>query len=316
MIGLTQVYWLAGVMFAGFAMLSLCDGRRRRRGGNALFWGLLATSFLFGAELSDLGNGVLVLALVLVAGSGTMGRAESGSAAPAEREARAKARGDTLFIPTLVIPAVTITGALTLGIPVGRLHLVAAGQVTVVALALGIAVALLVALWLLKPPALAPLEEGRRLADTIGWATVLPQMLAALGAVFALSGVGSAVGRIATAWLPLGHHFAAVAAYCTGMALLTTVMGNAFAAFPVMTAAIGVPVIIHRFGGDPAIVGAIGMLSGFCGTLATPMAANFNIVPAALLELPGNAVIRVQIPTAIPLLACNVVLMYVLLFRL
>lgn len=27
------------------------------------------------------------------------------------------------------------------------------------------------------------------------------------------------------------------------------------------------------------------MLSGFCGTLMTPMAANFNIVPAALLEL-------------------------------
>ena len=49
-------------------------------------------------------------------------------------------------------------------------------------------------------------------------------------------------------------------------------------------------------GGNPAIVCAIGMLSGFCGTLMTPMAANFNIVPAALLELPDrNGVIRAQI---------------------
>jgi uncharacterized membrane protein len=77
-----------------------------------------------------------------------------------------------------------------------------------------------------------------------------------------------------------------------------------------------VPLIVHRFGGDPAIMGAIGMLSGFCGTLATPMAANYNIVPAALLELPDrNGVIRVQIPTAIPLLICNTILMYVLVFR-
>ena len=44
-----------------------------------------------------------------------------------------------------------------------------------------------------------------------------------------------------------------------------------------MTAGIGLPLIVHQFHGNPAIVGAIGMLSGFCGTLMTPMAANFNI---------------------------------------
>ena len=69
-------------------------------------------------------------------------------------------------------------------------------------------------------------------------------------------------------------------------------------------------------GGDPAVVCAIGMLSGFCGTLMTPLAANFNIVPAALLELKDrHAVIRAQIPTAAPLLLANMVLMYVLAFR-
>jgi uncharacterized membrane protein len=100
------------------------------------------------------------------------------------------------------------------------------------------------------------------------------------------------------------------------MALFTVIMGNAFAAFPVMTAGIGLPLIVGRFGGDPVIMSALGMLSGFCGTLMTPMAANFNIVPAALLELPDrNAVIKVQIPSALLLLATNTVLMAVFVFR-
>jgi uncharacterized membrane protein len=100
------------------------------------------------------------------------------------------------------------------------------------------------------------------------------------------------------------------------MALFTSIMGNAFAAFPVMTAAIGLPLIVHRFGGNVVIMAAVGMLSGFCGTLVTPMAANFNIVPAALLELPDqNAVIKVQIPTALMLLAANTAIMYFFVFR-
>ena len=89
-----------------------------------------------------------------------------------------------------------------------------------------------------------------------------------------------------------------------------------FTVHAVMTAGIGLPLVVHRFGGDVTIVAAIGMLSGFCGTLMTPMAANFNIVPAALLELPDqHGVIRVQIPTGLALLAVNTALMYLLAFR-
>jgi uncharacterized membrane protein len=165
-----------------------------------------------------------------------------------------------------------------------------------------------------------PLREGRRLLDAVGWAAILPQMLASLGIVFLASGVGTQVGHLFAEHLPLDSRFTAVAAYCLGMALFTVLMGNAFAAFPVMTAAVGLPVVVQRFGGTPAVVCAIGMLSGFCGTLMTPMAANFNIVPANLLELPDrnapfNAVIRTQVPTALPLLAANVVLMWWLAFR-
>ncbi len=58
------------------------------------------------------------------------------------------------------------------------------------------------------------------------------------------------------------------------------------------------------------------MLSGFCGTLLTPMAANFNIVPAAVLELRDrNAVIKVQAPTAFLLLAANTALMALFVYH-
>jgi uncharacterized membrane protein len=188
-------------------------------------------------------------------------------------------------------------------------------QATVISLAIGVILAWATAVIWLRPPLLAPLQEGRRLMDTVSWAAILPQMLAALGAVFALAGVGRAVGSLAIHTIPLTEPLAVVPVYCIGMALFTIVMGNAFAAFPVMTAAIGLPLIVHRFGGNPAIMSAIGMLSGFCGTLVTPMAANFNIVPAALLDLDRNAVIRAQMPTAFLLLLANTLLMYFLVFR-
>jgi uncharacterized membrane protein len=147
--------------------------------------------------------------------------------------------------------------------------------------------------------------------DDVGWAAVLPQMLASLGAVFALAGVGDVVGGIVGGAIPEGSLIGAVATYAIGMALFTMVMGNAFAAFPVMAAAVGVPILVHQFGGDPAPIAAIGMLAGFCGTLMTPMAANFNLVPAALLELQDrNGVVKAQAPTAVPLLLFNTALLW------
>ena len=309
MIRLTAVYILAGLLFAAVSGLSASDRTNPRRIRNAAFWGLLALSFLFGDRLGDFGNGLLVLALVGFGGVWGLGLGKPKTTTPEQRRESSARRGNALFLPALVIPAITLAGSFLLK------PFVQANQATVVSLALGVVVALAIAMLWLRPPPAAPLQEARRLFDSVGWATVLPQMLAALGAIFATSGVGDAVGRLMTSYIPLDSRIAAVAAYTVGMALFTMVMGNAFAAFPVMTAAIGLPLIVHKFGGDPAIMGAIGMLSGFCGTLMTPMAANFNIVPAALLELRDrNAVIKVQVPTALWLLAANTVLMSLLVF--
>ena len=317
MIRLDHAYALAGIMFLAFAVLSAADRSHRRRWGNAAFWGLVAVSFLFGGQIGDFGNGLLVIALGLLAGLGALGSGGGATTSQEDREAGARRFGNWLFLPALAIPAVTIFGALVL--KHGRLGggpLLQPGQETLVSLALGAATALVLALALFRPPPVAPLQEGRRLADTVSWAGLLPQTLAALGAVFALAGVGQAVGGLIGQGAPLGSRAVAVCAYTLGMAGFTALMGNAFAAFPVMTAAIGLPVLVKGFGGDPAVVGAIGMLSGFCGTLTTPMAANFNVVPTTLLELGDRwAVIRVQLPTALALLAVNTLLLQALAFR-
>ena len=299
MIGLNFVYAVAGLTFAGFALLALVD--RPRRYGNAAFYALLALSFFAGDRLGDLGNGLLVIALTAIAGAGLI-KARPRTPSP-ERP-----RGNLLFAAALVIPATALVGTLLFKrVP----DLVDPKQATLVALALGVILALAAAMAWLKPAPATPLREGRRLMDDVGWAAVLPQMLASLGAVFALAGVGDVVGGLIGRAIPEASLLGAVVAYGVGMALFTMVMGNAFAAFPVMAAAVGVPLLMQAFRGDPAPVAAIGMLAGFCGTLMTPMAANFNLVPAALLDLKDrNGVVKAQIPTALPLLLFNIVLLY------
>ncbi len=318
MINLHWLYVLAGAMFAAFAVGSALDATNAKRWGNASFWGLVAASFWFGDLLGDLGNGLLVLALVGLAGGHLLGKGARSSTTEEEREQLSEQFANRLFLPALIIPFVAFVGTLLFNYsPLKDTGLIDPKSVTLVLLGVGVILALIICYAWLKPPPAAPVEEGRRLIDFIGWAVVLPQMLASLGAVFAAAGVGTTVGALAGAIIPSGSVFLAVVLYALGMVVFTMIMGNAFAAFPVMAAAIGVPILIKQDAGNPAVIGALGMLAGFCGTLMTPMAANFNIVPAALLELKSQyAVIKAQVPTAIALLIANILILYVAGFQL
>ena len=309
MITYEWLYWLAGAFFAVWAILSLRD----QRFGNAAFWGILSGSFFLGSHLSDLANGILVLALVGIAGLGGLNRSDPETTTLQERETLSNKLGNKLFFPALIVPVTAVAGTLLYNYtPLSETGLFEARRETLILFGIGVVIALVAAMVWLKPPVLAPAEEGRRLIDSIGWAAILPQMLAALGAVFALAGVGDIIGGLAGSAIPEGSVLLTVVVFALGMALFTMIMGNAFAAFPVMAAAIGIPLLVETYGGNPAVIGAVGMLAGFCGTLLTPMAANFNIVPAALLELKDqNAVIRQQVGTAVPLWVCNVVIIYV-----
>ena len=317
MITLAWIYTLAGAMFAAFAILGLSDRSNPKRLGNAAFWGLMAISLLVGDRIGDVANGVLVLGLAGLGGFNLIGRSQPATTSDQQRENISLRHGNRLFLPALIIPLTALIGTLAYNYtPLGQGGWIEPKRETYVFLALGVLLALIVIFAWLRPPALAPLNEGRRLIDAIGWAAVLPQLLAALGVLFAAAGVGDIIGRFARSIIPDNNLLIAVTVFAVGMALFTMIMGNAFAAFPIMAAAIGVPVLIQHDHGNPAVIGAVGMLAGFCGTLMTPMAANFNLVPAALLELKDQyAVVKAQVATALPLLAFNVLVIWLAAFR-
>lgn len=318
MIDIQWLYVFAGAAFASFSVASVRNSENPKRWGNAAFWSLLALSFFLGDFLGDLGNGILVLALVALAGFHLLGRSAREPARLEQRERSSERYGNKLFLPALIIPFTAFLGTLIFTYtPLKSSGIIEAKSVTLVLLGVGVIIALILCYAWLRPPVLASVDEGGRLADAIGWALVLPQMLAALGSVFAQAGVGTTIGALAGHVIPHGSIFLAVLLYALGMVVFTMIMGNAFAAFPVMIAAIGFPILIQQDGGKAAVIGAVGMLAGYCGTLMTPMAANFNIVPAALLELKNQyAVIKAQVPTAIPLLIANVLILYIAGFHL
>ena len=182
MITLHWLYALAGAMFAAFALLSALDRSNAKRFGNAAFWGLMALSLLGGDAIGDLGNGLLVLGLAGLAGFGFIGRSSPPTTSVEERQRWSERLGNKLFLPALIIPVTALLGTLLYNYtPMGGAGWIEAKRETYVFLGLGVLFALAAIFAWLRPPAIAPLQEGRRLIDAIGWAAVLPQMLASLG---------------------------------------------------------------------------------------------------------------------------------------
>ncbi len=314
---LPHLYVLAGLVLAFVAVTTALDRQHPRRFGSALFWGFYALVFLMGDLLPPACIGAGVIAMAVLAGLRRVAPGPHAAPTLAEYVERARRLGNKLFLPALAIPVVAVIATLFgKQAAIAGVALLDKANPTLAAVGAASVVALVLACWLTRETPVQGLREARRLLDTIGWAFVLPQMLGTLGLVFSDAGVGKAVAWVATHYIAMDIRFVAVAVYVLGMALFTVIMGNGFAAFPVMTGGVGVPVLVGTFHANPAAMAAIGMFSGYCGTLMTPMAANFNIVPAALLELPDkNAVIRAQWPTAVCILAVNVCLLYFLLPR-
>jgi uncharacterized membrane protein len=313
---LQHLYYLVGAILAITAAMTVADASNPKRFSSALFWGLYALVFLVGDQLPPVWVGAGAVAMALIAGFGGVGTGRHTPRSAAEYLASAKRLGNKLFIPALAIPLITMVGTLSAKyLSVGGAPLLDPKNTTLVSLGVGCVLSLALACWLTRETPVQGLRESRRLTDALGWALVLPQMLGMLGLVFSDAGVGKAVAHVTTTYINMDIRFVAVAVYVVGMALFTVIMGNGFAAFPVMTGGVGVPILVGVYHGDPAVMAAVGMLSGYCGTLLTPMAANFNIVPAALLEIDKNAVIRAQVPTALTLLTVNVFLLYFLMFR-
>ncbi len=345
---LEAVYVLTGLLLLCFAALTLNDRSHTRRVGSALFWAVLGVIFALGGVMPHWVTGLLVLLLVVLDGAGQVGKsvsdAELKQMQPRRNEehegrkeelegvpgvpssssflrgenllldnaetgleaAPAQNIGARIFWPVLAIPLVTVAVAVAF-----RLLKLDANRGALVGLGFGGVAAMGLAMCLTKSRPRALLDAGRRLNEAMGAVNILPQLLGSLGVIFAAAKVGDLIAAGIQHVIPDGNVFLLVLANCLGMALFTIVMGNSFAAFPVIAAGVLVPLIVKPLGVNPALAAIITLTAGSSGTLLTPMAANFNIVPAALLNLKDQyGVLRFQWPYALTLWSLHVLLLW------
>ena len=308
---LKAVYALTGLVLFVFAALNLRDRSNKHRVGTALFWFTLGLIFAAGGALPTWVVGLLVLLLVGLDGAGRVGRGSGAEKVTDSGQVEAKTTtvGNKIFLPALFIPFVTFAFAIAfrlLGLNTNDGALVGLGYSGVVAL--------LVGLGLTKGTLSEAFKEGGRLNDSMGTVNILPALLASLGVIFTASKIGDLIAQGIQHIIPGQNLFLLIAANCLGMALFTMVMGNSFAAFPVIAAGVLCTLIIKPFGVNTAMVAIVTLTAGSTGTLMTTMAANFNIVPTALLEMKDQyGVIKFQVPFALTIWTMHVLVMWLMI---
>ena len=300
---LLQIFYIMIGLYMGLTMVfTIKDKNHKTRIGTALFWGILSAVFMFGDYIPSQIVGALVIVIAVLSATkqiniGTLKQLDETFAT-----LKAEKLGLKIFIPSLSIAIIAMliasftdfSGTVAIGIS-STLTLVLTFVITKA-----------------KPKEF--LEDSNRMYQSMGSFVILPQLLASLGVLFTAAGVGDKISAIISGVIPTGNVLVGVIAYCVGMAVFTAIMGNAFAAFSVITVGVGLPFVFAQ-GGDPVVCSVLALTAGYCGTLLTPMAANINILPAALLELKDkNAVIKAQAPIAIILLVTHIFLMYTLGF--
>lgn len=295
-------YVLIGLYMASTMIFTLKDKNHKTRIGTALFWGIVSAIFIFGKIIPPVIVGCLVIVIALLSAFKQINIGTLKQLDDTFTQLKAEKLGIKIFVPSLAIALVAMLIATFTDLS------------GTVAIGISSTVALILTFALTKATPVEYLEDSNRMFQSVGVFAILPQLLASLGALFTAAGVGDVISGMISGIIPQGNPLAGVIAYCVGMALFTAIMGNGFAAFSVITVGVGVPFVFAQ-GGDPVICSAIALTAGFCGTLLTPMAANFNMLPAALLETNDkNIVIKSQAPLAIVLLIIHIILMYTLGF--
>ncbi|UQF70852.1 DUF979 domain-containing protein [Vagococcus lutrae] len=289
---------LIGLQLMYTAFKTAKDTSNSKRMGSTIFWLDLGLLFMFGKVLPSVVSGLLVVLLGLIT---LFKQFEISQFTPIKAEVlegRAKKYGNWIFVPVLSLAVVSVGLAM-------KIEASSKSAIGVAAI-----FSIILAMIIFKSTPKEMVQESNRMIQAMGTSGILPQLLGALGAIFALAGVGDVIAQIIGGFVPEGNRLFGTIAYVLGMVVFTAIMGNGFAAFTVITAGIGVPFVIMQ-GADPAIAGALALTAGYCGTLLTPMAANFNILPASLLEMEKPyGVIKEQVPVTIIMIVVHIVLMY------
>ena len=298
------IYIIIGLLCINCGVKNLKDKENPEPVGTFIFWAVLGVVIALGRWLPSLVSGILVVVMCLPAIFKKVKKGAVSAATKAETEVAYEKIGMRIFAPTLSIGVMAVLCAITgLGIGLSALN--------------GVAIGVLVSIILLmilnkenKPSTF--LNDSERMLSTVGPLSMLPMLLACLGTVFTKAGVGDVISDIVSHIVPEGNVNAGIVVYAIGMMLFTMIMGNAYAAITVMTVGIGYPFVLAH-GANPVVIGMLALTCGFCGTLCTPMAANFNTVPVALLDMKKPmGVIKNQVPIAIIMLVVQIVMMIML----
>ena len=297
---LEVVYIIIGLICIYTAVRNLTDKANPSPAGTALFWGSVGVVIAFGRWLPDIASGALIL---IMSASAILRLVKPGAdLAPTAEQTKAKFDriGMKIFIPALSIGVFSLIFAL-----LGGNALVGTGFGVLVAMVL-----LFIFSTDNRPKVF--FDDAARFLSVVGPTSMLPPLLAVLGSVFTLSGVGDVIADIAGRFIPAGNVNLGIVVYALGMMIFTMIMGNAFAAITVMTVGIGAPFVL-AYGADPAATVMLALTCGYCGTLLTPMAANFNIVPVAILDMKDNmGVIKNQVLPAAFMIVFQIIYMIII----
>ena len=291
------IYVLIGLQFFYTAYRVERSEDNEKKITTVIFWIILGILFAFGKLIPSIISGILVVIIGIISlMNGIMVKGAIINDQMLEVEGSDKL-GNKIFIPVIVMAVLAIILA----------KLIPDSSSSV--LGFTAIVAIIIVMIMTKSSVKDMMKQSDRMVQQVGAVAILPQLLAALGAIFAAAGVGDVIASIIGGMIPIVNPWTGSIAYVLGMVIFTAIMGNAFAAFTVITAGIGVPFVIAQ-GADPAIAAAIAMTAGYCGTLLTPMAGNFNVLPVGLLEMKDrNGVIKEQTLFSIIMIIAHILLM-------
>ena len=301
-IGLNVVWVIIGLITIYAGIKNLLDKENPSRVGTAVFWCSFGIVCGFGSWLPAKVSGVLVLIMCLppIFKKVKIGKVDNPTKEHTEQQF--KKIGMKIFIPAFSVAVCSLFFALF------------SNMSSMVAITVGVIVAmvLLMAFDTKQNKPAVFLNDSERFLGITGPLSMLPQLLGCLGGVFTAAGVGDVIAQLVEKIVPKGNVNIGIIVYAIGMVLFTMIMGNAFAAITVMTVGIGAPFVL-AYGANPVVIGMLALTCGYCGTLLTPMAANFNILPVAILNMKDRwGAIKNQVLVAIFMLVFQICYMIVL----
>ena len=281
---------------------NLLDKENPSRVGTAVFWCSFGIVCGFGSWLPAKVSGVLVLIMCLPPIFKKVKIGKTDNPTKEHTEQQFKKIGMKIFVPAFSVAVCSLFFALF------------SNMSSMVAITVGVIVAmvLLMAFDAKQNKPAVFLNDSERFLGITGPLSMLPQLLGCLGGVFTAAGVGDVIAQLVEKIVPKGNVNIGIIVYAIGMVLFTMIMGNAFAAITVMTVGIGAPFVL-AYGANPVVIGMLALTCGYCGTLLTPMAANFNILPVAILNMKDRwGAIKNQVLVAIIMLVFQICYMIVL----